>query len=84
MNKLDNMMQKIEELGFNPIWYTDLDPEQDEEQIFVKIGDAEFEINESAAPEYFGVKRSVPFEEDEFFALTEAEVLGLLKDEGQM
>lgn len=40
MNKLDNMMQKIEELGFNPIWYTDLDPEQDEEQIFVKIGDA--------------------------------------------
>lgn len=47
----------------------------------MKIGDAEFEINKSAAPEYFGIKRSVPFEEDEFFALTEEGVLDLLKGE---
>ena len=81
MEKLELLKEKIENIGFNPIWYADLDPESEEDQIFVKIGDAEFEINKSAAPEYFWITRSVPFEEDEFFALTEEGVLDLLKGE---
>ena len=81
MEKLELLKEKIENIGFNPIWYADLDPESEEDQIFVKIGDAEFEINKSAAPEYFRIKRDTPFEEDEFFALTEEGVLDLLKGE---
>lgn len=81
MEKLELLKEKIENIGFNQIWYADLDLESEEDQIFVKIGDAEFEINKSAAPEYFGIKRDTPFEEDEFFALTEEGVLDLLKGE---
>lgn len=41
MEKLELLKEKIENIGFNPIWYADLDPESEEDQIFVKIGDAE-------------------------------------------
>lgn len=75
MSKLESLFNTLKNSGFSPEW--DLNAEED--QIIISANGADYEIVKSAAPEYFGVRKEVPFDEPKCYALKAAEVLELLQ-----
>lgn len=79
---MEKLYKELKKAGFAPEW--------DEEDGF-RTGDilviteaAEFNINKSAAPGFYGVQRSEPFSENEFYICDGVEkVIDLIKQEAR-
>ena len=75
MSRIHDLFNTLSKANLSPMW----DENVEQEQILVSTEKADFEIVESAAPGYFGVKKDIPFEEPEYYALDgEKEVLSLV------
>lgn len=71
---MEKLYKELEEAGFAPEWGEEGD------NIEVLMAVAEFDINKSAAPGFYGVKRSEPFSENEFYICDGVEkVVDLIK-----
>lgn len=71
---MEKLYKELKRAGFAPEWG------EEGNNIEVLTESAEFDINKSAAPGFYGVKRSAPFEENEFYACAGVEkVVDLIK-----
>lgn len=76
---MEKLYKELEEAGFAPEWGEEDGFRTDD--IFIITETAEFYINKSAAPGFYGVKRSEPFQENEFYACEGVEkVVDLIKE----
>ena len=70
---MEKLYKELEKAGFSPEW-------GEKDGILVITEAAEFDINKSAAPGFYGVKRSEPFAANEFYACEGVEkVIDLIK-----
>lgn len=75
---MEKLYKELKKAGFAPEWGEEGD------NIEVITETAEFDINKSAAPGFYGVQRSEPFHENEFYICDGVEkVLDLIKVEGR-
>ena len=78
MREIEFLYKELKEAGFAPEWG------EEGNNIEVLTESAEFDINKSAAPGFYGVKRSEPFSENEFYICDGVEkVIDLIKQEAR-
>ena len=79
---MEKLYKELEKAGFAPEWGEEDGFRTDD--ILVITETAEFNINKSAAPGFYGVQRSEAFSENEFYACEGVEkVVDLIKQEAR-